>query len=442
MPSHEQYPQAMLVPELSEDIEVRQEALRFIGACVLDHEMNPPDNEAHLTVQPIESLYDALGKAAEGSAEAYKMVETNVKTDVVERTMKTGHVSKVDLSINEAGKIQQFGHSLESVQANSLRYAADNPQMRERTEAEATNAFRLEKLYSTGALEDHSFVVFSRAADNMNQNEMEEAGFFTDTMSTSIQVTSAKGDRLVTESAFVSGVKKPGDRRHDAATVVGLADKLGVDLSGKSATEVLGTPLLVPNSLLKNGVIDLVKLYDEQAGGTFFGADKPKEDYIGYLEVCKQREERWQPKVDEVTRKLIELSGQIKDRVDAVKTLGKLSQDSMVVQAFGDLDIDPKVFGPAANHIEEGRIALMNGEAQKLHLAMISAVKTAVSDSCPSGLGNSVNGEPNEKNYLESESDEDCEFISKSCPMCGEKNVKTKVTKKRITGSCGCELAK
>lgn len=39
-------------------------------------------------------------------------------------------------------------------------------------------------------------------------------------------------------------------------------------------------------------------------------------------------------------------------------------------------------------------------------------------------------------------SDKDCEFISKSCPKCGEKNVKTKVTKTHISGSCGCRVTK
>lgn len=43
----------------------------------------------------------------------------------------------------------------------------------------------------------------------------------------------------------------------------------------------------------------------------------------------------------------------------------------------------------------------------------------------------------------QAESDEDCEFVSKSCPKCGAKNVKTVVkkiseTKKHIKGSCGC----
>jgi hypothetical protein len=38
--------------------------------------------------------------------------------------------------------------------------------------------------------------------------------------------------------------------------------------------------------------------------------------------------------------------------------------------------------------------------------------------------------------------DDDCEFVSKKCPMCGAKNVKTKVTKTRISGSCGCSKSK
>jgi hypothetical protein len=38
--------------------------------------------------------------------------------------------------------------------------------------------------------------------------------------------------------------------------------------------------------------------------------------------------------------------------------------------------------------------------------------------------------------------DDECEFISKQCPECGEKNVKTKVTKTHISGSCGCTKKK
>lgn len=40
------------------------------------------------------------------------------------------------------------------------------------------------------------------------------------------------------------------------------------------------------------------------------------------------------------------------------------------------------------------------------------------------------------------EADDDCEFISKECPMCHAKNVRTKSTKTSISGSCGCYKAK
>ena len=35
---------------------------------------------------------------------------------------------------------------------------------------------------------------------------------------------------------------------------------------------------------------------------------------------------------------------------------------------------------------------------------------------------------------------DDCEFTSKECPVCHTKNVKTKVTKTQISGSCGCKV--
>lgn len=40
------------------------------------------------------------------------------------------------------------------------------------------------------------------------------------------------------------------------------------------------------------------------------------------------------------------------------------------------------------------------------------------------------------------DNDEDCEFISKECPMCHKKNVKTTSTKSHIKGDCGCSVKK
>lgn len=432
------------VPERAEDEFTRKRAARFIGACTLSHEVEVPRFEA-AQVAPIESLHDAIHRAEQGDAEAYKMVETNVKTDVIERTIKTGHIMSVALGFDEAGRIQQHGQTMESVQANSLKYAASSWQMRERTEAETTNSFRIDQLHRQGVLQDYYFIVISLAADNMGEKEMSEAGFFTDTMSCAIQATCAVGDTLTTESAFVAGVKTRGAARHDKVTAVALGERLGVNLRGKSAAGIIATPLLVHKSLMPNGVIDLVKIYDDCAGGTFFGEDKPAQNYAEYREKCRGREAALQPKVESITKELIAEASAIRDPIMAVKRLHKISEARMVEQAAFDDTINPRVFGSiAAEHIIAARNYQENGDwARALH-EVNWAKRTAISSSCPTALLGSSQNENTESERDNSRSGEDdnCEYISKECPKCNAKNVKTTVTKHRIKGDCGCSVRK
>ena len=435
----EQQPLVIAVPEMAEDELARARANRFIGACALggEVEFSVPSPEV---LSSIESLYDAIQLAAEGSVMARKMVETNVRTDVIERTMKTGHVISVELDVDEAGKIQQFGQSMESVQANSLRMAADTWQMKERTEIEATNAFRIQELHEQGTLQDYSFVVFSPAADNMTEKEMNEVGFFTETMSCAIQVTSAEGDVLITESAFVAGIRSSEEDRHDTWAITGVADELGVDVTGKTASEILGTPILVHNSMLKNGVSDIVEMYDDCAGGTFFGEDKPKQDYKEYLTVCYEREERFQPKVDTIVDQLIKEAPRITDRVAATERLATLSEKAMVDQAIGDTDINPLVFGEvSAGHIRESQMHIAAGNYEQANAARSRAQETAASSSCPGAAKSSA--ESTGGDTSKDADNDDCEFVSKECPKCREKNVKTKISKGKITGACGCSAS-
>lgn len=399
-------PLVMAVPEMAEDADRRERAAQFIGNVLIEHE-TADAHEAHLFVQPIESLFDAVQKAAEGDQQAYRMVETNVKTDVIERTMKAGHINSVNLMVDAAGRIQQHGQSMESVQANSLRFAADNWQMRERTEAETRNSFRIQELYEDGTLDDYNFVVFSRAADNMSEQEMRQVGFFTDTMSCMIQSTGATDEGLATESASVAGVRSKGKERHDAEMVTAIAQELGYDLSDKTAAETLDTGILVHKSLMPNGVVDLVEMGDE-ALGTFFGQDQPKQDYKEYLEVCREREERFQPKVDKITQNLINKAPAIQDRVHATEVLHDLSEKAMVEQAIEDAEINPLVFGAtSAAYIEEARIQLYVGNFEFVQQLTMQAQDTAVSSSCPSAMKKNGTGMPGLSGESENSTDED-----------------------------------
>ncbi len=431
----------LLATEIVHDFEARLAASRFIGACISREEVDLSFAEPAEHVSPIESLYDALQLAAEGDQKARSMVTINIATDVIERTTKAGHVMKVELDVDEAGRIQQFGQSMESVHANSLRYASNNPQMLARTKAETLNAFRIAEYHQQGLLDEYNVVVFSRAADDMSEPDMRDAGFFVDTMSVAIQVTTAEDQIITTESAFVAGKKAPNLERHDAETVVAVGNRIGVDLSQRSATQLLETPLLIHKSVIPNGVIDLVVLYDQAAGNTFFGEDKPAHDYYDYRVECRQREARFQPLVERITDQLVAEAPTITSRLHASERLDQLSQDHMVQQAVVDNTIDPQVFGPAAGDIERARYYFEQQQYDQALLAVGAAKQNAVSSSCPNGKNTgsqeSLNGDGRDSDDRNDEPD-DCEFVSKQCPKCHKKNVHTVISKGKISGSCGC----
>lgn len=431
-----------LVTDLEHDAEARRQAARFIGACLSQREIDLSFAEEAVQVRPVESLYDAIQLAAEGDARARNMIAINVATDVVERTTKAGHITKVTLDVDEAGRIQQFGQSMESVQANSLRYASCSPQMLARTKAETTNSFRIAEYHHQGLLDDYNLVVFSRAADDMAADAMAEAGFFVDTMSVAIQVTTADGQTITTESAFVAGRRSPDDDRHDAQTITQVGRQLGVDIGNKSATELLATPLRIHKSVMPNGVIDIVKLYDDCAGGTFFGEAKPVQDYFAYRALCEQREARFQPLVETITDELIAEAADIDGRVHATARLHQLSQDRMVMQAAFDESINPAVFGPAAEDIIAARQYIELEDYTRAEAVMRHAQKVAVSSSCPAAL-RALNGRGEGDGAADGDATSnddpgDCEFVSKECPKCHKKNVMTKISKGKISGSCGC----
>lgn len=115
----------------------------------------------------------------------------------------------------------------------------------------------------------------------------------------------------------------------------------------------------------------------------------------------------------------------------------------MVEKALTDTSIDLRVFGmEAAAHLEMARYHYEHGDAQQAGLALSNAVQTARSSSCPAGFSDSLGGTTDRESGSNDETG-DCEFISKECPLCHKKNVKTVVKsigkgKKRISGACGC----
>jgi hypothetical protein len=126
---------------------------------------------------------------------------------------------------------------------------------------------------------------------------------------------------------------------------------------------------------------------------------------------------------------------------EAVILLAKLVGPLGVEYAVNDLSIDPLVFGPdSAEFIYQARFYQQEGQLSLMNEALQLAISKAVTRMCGMTMKNIL-----EELGLESkedESDEDCEYMSKKCPVCGKKDVWTVSTKTQISGSCGCVVKK
>jgi hypothetical protein len=393
-------PKIFAVSEMQRDELTRRRAEKFLsslGHTVIDSEVEL-DAEVESDDSNITSLNIAVHLANKGNERARKLVKANVATDVIERTMKVKHIISVGLEVDENREIHQHGQKLDRIQENSWLYATQKWQMRERVRAENNNSFRLKEHYRSGTLEDYSFVEISRAADNMDNKSMKKEGFFTDTMSCVIRITTMKNGVLTTESAFAAGIKKLGEERHDEATIIKMGQALGIDLKDKTAADIIDSPLLIHNELLPNGVVDLVRLYDESAGNSFFGeqADgeaKTIEDYLKVLSDSKNREISLDSKVEDIVNELILNSHLINSPTDATGMLNKLSGKHMVKQAVIDRSINPNVFGDeAAMHIVSARHHTDLGNIELADAASRRAIKVEKSSSCP-GAGINTDAE-------------------------------------------------
>lgn len=391
----------------------------------------------------IGSLFEAIQLAAEGDPAARKNVITNFITDMFERTYKTGMVISVPLWQSIKGLVQ-YGQTLESVYVNTLRRNM-SPQMRQRSEVEARNFARIEKLNQQGLFEKgYSVLVVSMVPDDMSKSEASKEQFFVDNMSCSMQLTGCdETTQLRVESAFVSGAAGPDAQRFDMDAVIGLYMYFGVDVRGKTVTEILDTPLMIHNSLLPNGVLDVVKLYDQFVGGKFFGQDRPQEDYIAFRAKCIKKQNDLKQLAEGGSDELIRASARIHSPEEACRMLSKISARKMIDQSIADKDIDPRVFGVvSAANIHLARDLLAQGEYERMMAKRDQAIISDNSSSCPGGVRPADGFSGDNKTSAKDSDNGPCEFISKECPKCKEKNVKTVVTARKITGSCGCSVNK
>lgn len=444
------------VKDLEVDQILKKKAECLIGEVALSSEVKTElKDDTEIESNKIANLAEALRFADLGDKQAEHMVRSNVTTDYLERAYKSGFISEVKLEKRSDGEIIQFGQSIEDVHLNSLKHI-DNPKLRERARVEALNSVRDKHYINSGLLKDNARITFSLVHEDMDDKEAEEVGFFVPTRSISIQLMTEKEDgSLVVQSAFVAGRENIEDEPFDKDAVVELAASLGIDYTGVSTEEILARPLLINKVIIPDLATSVVEKYDKAAENVtgkrkFFGLNsevsKSHKDYIDKEQESGRIAKDLQSDIDLVVDSL--KHAKPRNPVEATTKLAELNDKLLKKRIITDTTIDSRVLGTeAAYYIEHARALVTSelinqqqffGELDKLQ----KIIDKADSSSCPGGASKKNSDlayESEDENEISNDKPEDCEFVSKECPKCGEKNVKTECKNGVYYGACGCK---
>lgn len=449
--------------ELEVDALLQKRASSLIGGIALETLIDTePVAEFDIESNVPSNLAEALDRARSGDVHAEKMIRSNVTTDYLERAYKFGFVSEVELEKRPDGEIVQYGQSIEKVHVNSLVYIG-NEKMKQRAKIETLNSVRDKHYVNTGLLKDNARVTVSLVHEDMSDEEAEEVGFFVPTKSISIQVMTEREDgQLVIQSAFVAGRENQSDEPFDKLAVVELARMFGVDYQGQTTEQILSRPWLVDKKLLPDLSVSVVERFDEAAEAVtgkkkFFGRDiatsQKTHNYIEKAQKSKQIASEMKHDIDKVVQDLILF--RTDSPTAATEKLAELNDELVKRRIVADTSIDARVLGiETAYHVEHARalirIDAINQQQLQREMSLLQLkINEGSSNSCPGGASNrknslegdmfaSVNDINDEQTDSDSKMTEDCEFISKECPKCGEKNVKTECKKGVYYGDCGC----
>lgn len=408
----------LLVSEALPDVQTEavQKGLSFLGSVAIRGvaEIVPTKEVGHEA-----TLMAALQFAALGDPTSKEFVKNNVSTDVAERLFKAGHQTRVHMNFKD-GILYQKNRRLLDVHRNTLEHTVLIPEILRGTTHEMTNVFGYELLFACGILETHDAAIFSPTSTSMGSEQKRAYGNFLDTETCSIQLLSATGNNAVLETALVAGKRTPSSPRHDMAAIKRLLERRGINIPLEDGTDVKKHIILIPKGDI-SGVEGIVSWYDDAVGGTFYGQDKPRQNYQAYAEECWQRADGFTDMVDVITAQLIEEAHTFKTPLETILRLDKLSEQYCLKRSISDTSIDIAVFGEkAALDIEETRFFLEIGDYARAERALESALKNADSSSCPLFKGAGSEGPPGGSDDR-SESREASEEKWMTCPFCSAK---------------------
>lgn len=445
--------EATLAYDLEHDYESRRMLMRVLGAVALDATVTSQEkqaaNEASLATIAKDYFSDNPEKAASAKARLAMDFRKNVFEILCDEGQ--GHISESPSQYKEDG-FYQYGYNQRAIFANGAQHAA-HPVERDRRGIETLNEIRIEDGYRKGYTTDYYYVEISRkpASEEMTEQVATDLGYYhTARVMMRLTDVDAEGKRI-TETIAVSGVDE-NNERHDDRGVANIYQTLGLAVEEQTPTGILQAAFWVHKDVMPERSAGLARLYDEGLGAdTFCGVPGKAGDYSSLVEESRIREKQVEEELDKRVRGLAtELT--VTDVDKQLKVMAEHAKDFAAELCSEHEEYSPAQFGAvAAVHITNTRMFIEQNNYEAARQSLKEAKETSVVSMCgmqfkaaksgeaPTSSANAdPSAESNSEGGGESSSSDECDFISKQCPICKKRNVKTTVTKTHIKGSCGC----
>lgn len=407
-----------IAPELVKEADSR---VQTVAAMAVGSEVEVELVESNDPTECTTTLKDAIVRAANGDEDSLQLVKTNVMTDYAERVYKSKHQTKVRFDF-DGSCLTQNGRKNVDVYRNTLDFAELNPLMHMRTLTEYRNAEVFDLMAEQGVFDDFNVLVASPMPED--ESTIEKFNFFSKTASMSLQLMTKDDQGFALETAFVAGKVSEDAPRHDIDAIKNLACSNGIELNMETVDELLQFVILVPKSTVPNGVCDIVEMYDDAAGGTFYGEAEPRQDYATFADQCLAKD--FMVETELIASQLLSSAHLLHEPIDANNLLDELSGKQAVLVAVHDRSIDERIFGAlAARSIQEARIAQDMGNIEAMQRLTVKAQQTETSGSCPFSSGKNSGGYGSEYEFGDMDEDK-YGSLTFNCPHCNKKNRRPK----------------
>lgn len=349
--------------------------------------------------------------AKQGDQMAANGRDANISTLISELTTKYGNVVTTRVNVDKQGNFYQFGQSMRSCILNTLRFRGRDAT----TLTEIRNILRSQEYVRRGILQPGGKIYELSIVRDGNAAELEQAGYFVESMSMVVRETALDDTGNITMSSyFVAGVdmdaisSEIGDgldegtirerqveavkRRHDKLLMQQFFADEGIETSGDSSEHYL-VALLDRNGRFENGALDIVRRLDEIASqvtgkNRFFGTNIEGYSYESFVALCKDRSNQYGDIMKAVVH---EAEVRITERTPAGEVpaiLRAIADKHLIRRSVMVGDIDARVFGAKAAGfvIAARREVSLGGDAS---LLVAHAIKASTNGDCPSAIGSS-----------------------------------------------------